>query len=33
MLPSKFQFIWLSGFRGEDFLEMEGFVLSFLKAE
>ena len=22
MLPTKFQFIWLSGFRGEDFLEI-----------
>jgi hypothetical protein len=40
MLPTKFQFIWPSGFRG-DFLEinqsektpMEGSILSFLKAE
>jgi hypothetical protein len=23
MLPTKFQFIWLSGFRVEDFLEIE----------
>jgi hypothetical protein len=22
MLPTKFQFIWQSGFRGEDFLEI-----------
>jgi hypothetical protein len=22
MLPTKFRFIWLSGFRGEDFLEI-----------
>ena len=22
MIPTKFQFIWLSGFRGEDFLEI-----------
>jgi hypothetical protein len=45
MLPTKFQFIWPSGFRREDFfksanqkqelpvLAMEGSVLSFLKAE
>jgi hypothetical protein len=23
MLPTKFRFIWLSGFRGEDFLEID----------
>ena len=23
MLPTKFQFIWQSGFRGEDFLEID----------
>jgi hypothetical protein len=23
MLPNKFQFIWLSDFRGEDFLEID----------
>jgi hypothetical protein len=23
MLPTKFQFIWESGFRGEDFLEIK----------
>ena len=23
MLPTKFQFIWESGFRGEDFLEID----------
>jgi hypothetical protein len=43
MLPTKFRFIWQSGFREEDFLEinqsetrivpMGGSVLSFLKAE
>jgi hypothetical protein len=29
MLPTKFRFIWPSGFRGEDFLEIN--VLEFLK--
>jgi hypothetical protein len=42
MLPTKFRFIWPSGFRGDNFfLEtetwwealMEGSVLSFLEAE
>jgi hypothetical protein len=38
MLATKLRFIWLNGFRGEDFLEInqspsEGSVLSFLKAE
>jgi hypothetical protein len=23
MIPTKFQFIWLSGLRGEDFLEID----------
>jgi hypothetical protein len=23
MLPTKFQFVWLGGFRGEDFLEID----------
>jgi hypothetical protein len=27
MLPTKFQFIWESGFRGEDFLEIKSSTL------